>query len=393
MNEDNFTDDYEALLEMARDKTVAGREMLARTVEDLKSEGCDVLTDHERALMSGILAHVVHDIEMPLRNELAGRLAIIDEIPRDLVMALADEDTEVAYPILINTELLFNPNLIELIYHRTLTHQLSVAMRSDVHEVISTTAAGTGKEDVIKALLEDDDPGICQHTTNYLLAQSKKADSHQNPLLKREDLDPKTAEQTSRWVSAAIRKHLMEALDFELDPTQLDLALDESARDLAAEALEAGIHDAEEEALAHRLEEAGRITAELMIKVLSQGEVPLFEAMFAEASGLRRTLLRRILFEPGGEALAVTCKSINMAKDDFATLFALTRKARPGRQSIRKTELKRVLDLYDRIGEQSAQAIIGRWQRDSDYLNAVRVLSVADDKAPGSKRQRAKTRS
>ena len=184
----------------------------------------------------------------------------------------------------------------------------------------------------------------------------------------------------------------MEALDFKLDPTPLDLALDESARDINAEALETGIHDAEEADLARRLGETERITSELMIKVLSQGEVPLFEALFAEETGLRRALLRRIIFEPGGEALAVACKGIGMPKDDFVTLFMLTRKARPGRPAIRKTELTRVLELYDRIGQQSAQAIIGRWRRDSDYLNAVRVLSAVDDKGSGPKRRRAKKR-
>ena len=389
---DSFRDDYEALLEMARDKTAASREMLARAVEDLKSEGGDVLTDRERALMSGILSHVIHDIEMPLRSELAARLAILDEIPEDLVMALADEDIEVAYPILAATELLYDPNLIELIFHRTLAHQLSVAMRSGLGETVADAKADAGKEDVINSLLEDDDPGICQHTTNYLLEQSKKADTHHNPLLKREDLDPKTAERTARWVSAAIRKYLMEALDFKLDPTALDLALDESARDINAEALETGIHDAEETDLARRLAETERITSELMIKVLSQGEVPLFEALFAEETGLRRALLRRILFEPGGEALAVACKGIGMPKDDFVTLFTLTRKARPGRPAIRKAELTRVLELYDRIERQSARAIIGRWRRDSDYLNAVRVLSAVDDKGSGPKRRRAKKR-
>ncbi len=314
MTDDSFRDDYDALLEMARDKTAAGRDLLARAVEDLKSKGSDVLTDHERALMSSILSHLVHDIEMPLRGELAGRLAVLDEIPDHLVMALADGDIEVAYPILVTTELLYDATLIELVYHRTLAHQLSIAMRGGIGEAVSDPKVDGGKEDVIKLLLEDDDAGISRCTTNYLLQQSKRADSHQNPLVMREDLDPETAERTSRWVSAAIRKHLMEALNFEIDPTDLDLALDETVRDIAAESLDAGLHDAKETDLARRLGEAGRITPEFMIKVLGQGEVPLFEALLAEKSGLRRVLLQRIIFEPGGEALAVACKGIDMPK-------------------------------------------------------------------------------
>ncbi len=65
-----------------------------------------------------------------------------------------------------------------------------------------------------------------------------------------------------------------------------------------------------------------------------------------------------------------------MKKNDFATLFMLTRKARAEDRVIRPAELTRVLDLYDRVRHESALAMIARWQRDPDYLNAVRVLSA-----------------
>ena len=111
-----------------------------------------------------------------------------------------------------------------------------------------------------------------------------------------------------------------------------------------------------------------------MVRVLRQGEVPLFEAMFSKRSGLRLKLLRRLLFEPGGEALAVACKGIEIPKSDFATIFMLTRKARAGSGVMNPRELTRVLALYDRVRPEAARAMIGRWQRDSDFLNAVRVL-------------------
>ena len=393
MTDDSFKDDYEALLEMARDKTAAGRAMLADAVEDFKSGGNGVLTDRERALMSGILRHVIHDVEMPLRRELAGRLAVLDAIPYDLVMALADEDIEMAYPILVETELLYDPGLVEMIYHRTLEHQLFIAIHGGISEAVSDASVETGKEDVIKTLLEDDDSRISQATTNYLMEQSKRVDSHQNPLLRREDLDSEIAGRAYRCASAAIRKHLMAALDSEIDPTALDLAIDETVGDIAAEALDAGFYHAKDAELAERLAEAGRITPGLMVKVLDRGELPLFEALLAEKSGLRRALLRRIIFEPGGEALAVACKGIEMSKDDFAALFTLTRKARPGKPTVRAAELTRVLDIHDRIGPRSAQAIIGRWQRDARYLNAVRLLSVVAGKGSGPKPSRAKRRS
>ena len=68
-------DDFDALLEMARDKTAAGRARLASATSDLFSQSNEVLTDHERALMSDILRRLLHDAEMSVRSELSNKLA------------------------------------------------------------------------------------------------------------------------------------------------------------------------------------------------------------------------------------------------------------------------------------------------------------------------------
>jgi uncharacterized protein (DUF2336 family) len=228
---------------------------------------------------------------------------------------------------------------------------------------------------VIKALLENSNAHISKATMEYLVDQSKRVNSYQNPLLTRPDLDPQLARRMYMWVSAALRKYMTE--HFDIDPAELDESLDNTVSEITAgppDADEGGPDKAKE--LAQRLADAGQVTPEFMIRVLRQGEIPLFEAMFAIHSGLRPKLLQRIMFEPGGEALAVACKAINMPKNDFASIFMLTRKARARENVISPADLTRVLALYDRVREDSAKAMLGRWQRDPEYLNALRVLST-----------------
>jgi hypothetical protein len=50
MTDDSNKDDFDVLLEMARDKTAAGRARLASATSDLFSQSNDVLTDHERPM-------------------------------------------------------------------------------------------------------------------------------------------------------------------------------------------------------------------------------------------------------------------------------------------------------------------------------------------------------
>jgi uncharacterized protein (DUF2336 family) len=382
MTNGSYKDDYEALLEMARDKTVANRARLAAATGDLFSQSSHVLTDHERVLMSDILRRLLHDTEMSVRRNLSTKLAAMDNVPHDLIVTLANDDIEVAHPILEKSELLQDSDLIEIIRHRTLQHQLSIAMRRSISESVTDALVENGDEDVIKALLENTNACISKATMEYLVEQAKRVDTYQNPILHRPDLDPEVARRMYWWVSAAVRKHLIER--FDIEPTNLDQILGTRVTKITDQESEASVKLSKAGKLAQLLDEAGWLTSETMIRVLRQGEVPLFEAMFVEFSGLRLQLLRRILFESGGEALAVVCKGMEIPKDDFATIFMLTRKAESGERTIHPSEVNRVLELYERVVLEAAQAMLGNWQRDPEFLDAVRVLSAGDSDSPDS---------
>ena len=382
MTDGSYGDDYQALLEMARDKTAAGRSLLANAMGDFFSQSNDVLTDHQRTLMSGILRSLLHTAEMSVRHELANKLAALDDVPHDLIVTLANDEIEVAYPILVKSKLLHDTDLIEIIRHRTLQHQLSIAMHRALSEGVSDALVESGDEDVIKTLLENSNARISKSTMEYLVEQSKRVDSYQNPILRRPDLDRELAKRMYWWVSAALKIYVAE--QFDIDSKELDEALDATVTGIVAHEAEAGVIVDKASELARRLAETGQITPEILIGVLREGEVPLFEAMFAEHAGLRLKLVQRLLFEPGGEALLVVCKGIGMLKDDFATIFMRTRKARFGKPVINTSELTRVLELFDRVQLGPAQAMLAKWRRDPDYLDALRTLEQTAPKSPGS---------
>lgn len=373
MTDDINKDDYEALLEMARDKTAAGRALLAAAMDDLFRQSNDVLTDHERTLMSGILRGLLHAAEMSVRRELADKLAALDNVPDDLIATLGDDEIEVVYPILVGSKLLYDTDLVEIIRHRTLQHQLAIAMQRSAGAGVSGELPENGDQDVIKALMENTNARISKSTMEYLVEQSKRVDGYQNPLLRRPDFNQEVAKRIYWWVSAALRKYLAD--QFDIDPRELDQALDTTVAEIAAHESEPGVVVNQAEELARRVAENGQITPKIIIGVLRQGEIPLFEALFAAHAGLRLKLVRRIMFEPGGEALAVACKGIEMPRDDFATLFMLSREARFGERVTGRPEPARILELYDRVRLELAQTILGRWRCDPDYLDAMRVLS------------------
>src|SRR5207302_5420863 len=126
----------EHLYSLARDKSIAGRQALTATVTDLFFAQGNVLTDRERALMTEILRQLINDVEGSVRRLLAEKLARQKDAPRDLVVTLANDEIGVAHPILMHSEVLLDAELIEIIHHRTLEHQLVIAVRKSVSEPV-----------------------------------------------------------------------------------------------------------------------------------------------------------------------------------------------------------------------------------------------------------------
>jgi hypothetical protein len=104
----------------------------------------------------------------------------------------------------------------------------------------------------------------------------------------------------------------------------------------------------------------------------------MFLDKFTSLSRLRLPLVRRLLFEPGGEGLAIACKGIGLDKATFISIFIRFRQGRLGDKEVEAEELSRALSFFTLTSPDAARALMRRWQRDPDYLNALRQLEQAE---------------
>lgn len=368
----------ESLMRLAQEKTSAGRAALVSSLTDLFDGSRDTLGERERALMGEILRHLVHEVEMSVRRTLADRLADRRDVSPDLIVALANDAIEVAHPILLRSPLLRDGELIEIVRHRTLEHRLSVAMRDRVGEDLTAALVEAGEEEVVTTLLGNAGARFSDETYAKLVEDSRTVQAYQEPLVHRDDLNPALAKRMYWWVSAALRSHILE--HYRIDPTVLDDSIEAAVGALSTGSAEREPLESERlrqnaDALAD-----GEITARHLVQILREGRISLFEMLFARRCGLRARLIRRFLYEPGGEALAIACRAVAIDKPVFASIFLLSRQARPGDKQVDPAELVKVLEFFDGIDAKAAGRMLRRWQRDPDYLNAIRLL---DDGATG----------
>lgn len=373
------------LLDLARDKSASGKSQLVQVVGDLFFEEERVLNERERTLMTDILRQLIQDVEVSVRKALADRMAEESGAPSVLINILANDELDVAHNILLNSEVLQDLELIEIIQHQTFEYQLTIAMRNKVSEAVSEALVETGNTKVIKTLIENETAQISDDTIETLVNASKTEEPFQEPLLNRPDLSPHLAKRMYWWVSAALRKHIVE--EYQIDPTELDQKIESTIKDLLGEPEADGSHGEidtrslqQASHLAQKLADKQAITPQVLLQTLRKGEVRMFEGMFAQLTGLRPNLVRRIVFEPGGEGLAIACKAIGMLKPDFGSLFLLSRSARSGDKVVDPSEVSRVMTFFDRLRQDTAEKVVGRWKLDPNYLFALKQVEGGGDR-------------
>ena len=130
-------------------------------------------------------------------------------------------------------------------------------------------------------------------------------------------------------------------------------------------------------ALAEALAGQEPITPDFLIQVLRQGEIALFEALFGKLSGLPAPRLQRVLYDSGGDGLAIACRALDMPKSSFATIFLLSRKKSAGQSIVDPRDLSRTLQLFDRASPEAAKQVVKMWRRDPGYQDAIEQIAAA----------------
>src|SRR5215475_13054312 len=98
------SDDIRYLIGLARDKSVESRKRLVAVVSDIFFSDQAILTEYERALITDILHKLIYELAVPVREVLSAHLGRDEATPRAMLRALAEDEIEIAAPILLNNE-------------------------------------------------------------------------------------------------------------------------------------------------------------------------------------------------------------------------------------------------------------------------------------------------
>ena len=355
-------DKVRGLFRLAHQGDRSNRGELYSSIADLFETHDTEINERERILMRDIMRQLTHEVEMSLRIRLAERLvAQKGKAQHDLVVVLANDRIEVAHPLLVASNVLNDADLIDIVQHRSLQHQLSIAVRHDLGESVSEALVETENEDVIVTLLCNQSANFSQEVLAHLVEESERVDRYQRPLLHRHELPTPLAKKMYGWVSEALQHYIVE--NFDIDPQELGVLMDETEKEVIEEVKEKSKKVSASQALIDKLYNAGQLTPTFLLKALRQGEVTLFELGLAKLTKVPPAMMKQLVYQPGSENLAVSCKAIGMDRSVFLAIYKHIRMMRDQRTDLTDEETKRVNSMYSTMDKDEADRMLRPWRQ------------------------------
>jgi|AP95_1055475.scaffolds.fasta_scaffold56526_1 uncharacterized protein (DUF2336 family) len=199
-----------ALLQMAVDRSSSGRGALVRSVANICLAQNHNLSKKEVQLTFEILHMLIRDVEMGVRRDLAQQLAPRRAVLRDLIVTLANDQIDVAYPVLVESVVLTDDDLIAIIGDRPDKHQIAVSLRKPLSAAVSEALVDTKNLDVINSLTRNPSAALSDPVMRRLVDMSEAFPPLCRPLLHRPDLIPEMAWRMNPWVDDWLKDFIAE---------------------------------------------------------------------------------------------------------------------------------------------------------------------------------------
>ncbi len=339
---------------LARDKNPASRAKLASTISNLLQ--MDV-SPRESEMVADVLVELLRQAERDIRKALAEHLAVMDHVPLRLVLQLANDEIDIAKPVLKDSKVLGDMDLIYIIKAKSSEYWRVIATRKQMGDRVVDMLADTGDYETALNLVQNSDIRLSEHAS---LQISDMAQNHEDlalPLLRRQDISREVVSRLYEFVGEEIKQFIVQ--NYEVDAGKILQTVDNMVLEFRDGSDSSEFRPEDHMVGAARsFKQKGKLDTKLMIATLRRGQFRSFVAQFSVFANLDLKTTAQILMQSHGQGLAIACKAYEISKEDFVSLFLLTNQFRNQGRMVNTQEMAKAVSYYTRIETSVAQQII-----------------------------------
>lgn len=300
---------------LQRDRSPAARAKVAAKFGRQFDELC---AGNGRPLADAVLELLVRDLAVEVRQALALTVAGSAALPPKVAQQLAEDGIEIARPILEQSPVLTDEDLLRVVRTHALQYGLAVAGRARVSEVVSDALVASGHEEVVRRLIDNAGAAISEGTLQRVIQDFRCDDQIHTRLVRRPALPFEVVEQLIGVLGDRLEWALVR--DRRLPPDEAR-ALMAAVRERAAISFTARAH-ADSKLQQHLLGllAAGALGHEQLLAYLRDGEIASLEIGLALHARLDLNQVRQLLYHADRRHLAALCIAAGFATPHYITL-------------------------------------------------------------------------
>ncbi|RXT57374.1 hypothetical protein B6S44_02815 [Bosea sp. Tri-44] len=334
------------------------------------------------------LISLVDDPSPLVRRALAEELAAAPQAPRNVVLGLIAEQSDIAALLLAQSPVLTEADLVDAAAIGNGLAQRAIAQRPWLSAGICAALGEVGVEEALVALLANPTAEIPDFSLERIFERAGEVGAVREAMLARDDLPAGLRQAIAAKVSDALAA-FVSGCGWLTEERSARLARESTER--VAVALAAGGEASDAPAIVDCLRENGRLTAGVILRSLLSNEPALAEAAFAALSGLPLNRVRALLWDRRGAGLKALYRKAAMPEallPAFAATVDALKQAGPGQRGaggIDRDLLVHVLIACEGLEGPQANALMALLRRlDAEAArDEARMLadSLADDAA------------
>ncbi|TVR10148.1 MAG: DUF2336 domain-containing protein [Salinarimonadaceae bacterium] len=241
------------------------------------------LSPEERWEAETAMTAMLDDASPLVRRALAEALANAPAAPRHIVIALANDQADIAALVLARSPLLTDADLVDRAALGDVFAQTAIALRVSVAAPVCAALAEIGACEALLELLENPGAKITHSALARILARHGSEPSIREAMLAREDLPVDIRQSITVAVADALRLFVVDRGWMSVERTE---RVTREAKEKSTIALSSGARQDDVFGLVSHLRETGQLTPALILRaVLSQGAA-FAEAAFAELADM-----------------------------------------------------------------------------------------------------------
>lgn len=255
-------------------------DLATKIAADLSSHA---LTVAEVKLGQDIVRILARDVEESVRAALSRGLRHSTNLPRDVARKLAADVEYVALPVLADSLVLTDEDLIEIVRHGSSLKQEAVASRPNLTEPVTGAIIDHAGEPAVVVLMGNNSAAIADDKFDHAVTRFADSTRVKEAMVLRDKLPVAVAERLVTMVSKALQAHLVKVHDLA-PATAADIVLRSREREIIR--LSLGASDTDLRQMIGQMHRNGRLTPSLIMRALCTGDIAFFEAAMAARSNI-----------------------------------------------------------------------------------------------------------